>query len=122
MAELGIREEDLVERFIRGSGPGGQKINKTSSCVVIRHRPTGIEVRCARERSQARNRWLARWELCERLEEQRRKAEENVREQIERQRRTARRPPRWARRLQIEEKRLRSRRKADRRPPRDLEE
>jgi len=122
MAELGIREEDLVERFIRGSGPGGQKINKTSSCVVIRHRPTGIEVRCARERSQARNRWLARWELCERLEEQRRKAEENVREQIECQRRTARRPPRWARRLQIEEKRLRSRRKADRRPPRDLEE
>lgn len=69
MQRLGVREEDLVEKFIRGSGRGGQKINKTSSCVYIRHMPSGIEVKCQRERSQTLNRFLARRELCERLAE-----------------------------------------------------
>jgi len=68
MAELGIRESDIVEKFIRGSGAGGQKINKTSSCVYLIHSPTGIEVRCQRERSQALNRYLARRELCNKIE------------------------------------------------------
>lgn len=69
MRELGIRESDLVEKFVRSSGPGGQKVNKTSSCVYLLHRPTGIEVKCQRERSQAMNRFLARREMCDRLEE-----------------------------------------------------
>ena len=69
MAALGIREEDLEERFIRGSGSGGQKINKTSSCVALRHIPSNIEVRCQRERSQSANRFFARRELCDRIEE-----------------------------------------------------
>ena len=69
MLRLGLREEDIEERFIRGSGSGGQKINKTSSCVQLIHRGTGIEVRCQRERSQALNRFLARRELCDRVEE-----------------------------------------------------
>ena len=56
MRHLRIHEEDLQEDFVRGTGPGGQKINKTSSTVVLRHLPTGIEVRCQRERSQAQNR------------------------------------------------------------------
>ena len=69
MARLGIRETDLVERFVKGSGKGGQKVNKTSSCVYILHRPSGIEIKCQRERSQSLNRFLARRELCDRLEE-----------------------------------------------------
>lgn len=70
MARLGITEADLEESFIRGTGAGGQKINKTSSTVVLRYRPGGIEVRCQQERSQAMNRQRARAELCDRIEEQ----------------------------------------------------
>ena len=69
MTELKVREVDLVEKFIRGSGPGGQKINKTSSCVYLLHLPSGIEVKCQRTRSQASNRFFARRALCERLAE-----------------------------------------------------
>lgn len=65
MAELKITEADLCEKFIRGSGRGGQKINKTSSCVYLRHEPSGIEVKCQRERSRELNRFLARRELCD---------------------------------------------------------
>jgi protein subunit release factor B len=72
LAALGISVADVEERFVRGAGPGGQKINKTSSTVWLRHRPTGIEVRCQRERSQAANRELAWQELCAKIEERRR--------------------------------------------------
>lgn len=68
MEELGIREEDLEERFVRSSGKGGQHVNKTSTCVWLKHLPTGIEVKCMRERSQSINRFLARRELAERIE------------------------------------------------------
>lgn len=68
MESLGISPADLTETFIRGSGKGGQKINKTSSCVQLHHHPSGIEIRCQRERSQALNRFLARRELCDKLE------------------------------------------------------
>ena len=56
MAKLGILEEDLIERFIRGTGHGGQKINKTSSCVYLHHRPSGIEIKCQAQRSREMNR------------------------------------------------------------------
>lgn len=68
MARLGIREEDFEEQFVRGSGPGGQKINKSSVAVVLSHPSSGIEVRCQETRSQALNRFLARRKLVERLE------------------------------------------------------
>ena len=68
LATLGIRLADVEEKFVRGAGPGGQKINKTSSTVWLRHASTGTEVRCQRERSQAANRELAWAELCEKLE------------------------------------------------------
>src|SRR3954464_9906178 len=68
LAALGISAADVEERFVRGAGPGGQKINKTSSTVWLRHRPTGIEVRCQAERSQTANREQAWRELCEKLE------------------------------------------------------
>ncbi len=67
MAALGIREEDLEERFVRSSGKGGQHVNKTSSCVYLKHLPTGIEVKCMEERSQSLNRFLARRELVEKV-------------------------------------------------------
>jgi peptide chain release factor len=68
MKALHINDEDLEEKFIRSAGRGGQKVNKTSSCVYIRHIPTGIEVKCMRERSQSVNRFLARRVLVERVE------------------------------------------------------
>lgn len=68
MASLGIKESDLEEKFIRSSKPGGQKVNKTSSCVYIKHRPTSIEVKCQQERSQSLNRFLARRILVNKIE------------------------------------------------------
>lgn len=70
MDQLQIREEDLLEKFILGSGPGGQKINKTASTVYLKHLPSKIEIKCSKERSQEINRFLARRELCERIEKQ----------------------------------------------------
>ena len=67
MAALGIAESDLQEWFIRGGGPGGQKTNQTSSTVCLRHKPTGLEVRCAQARSHSLNRFLARRHLCDTL-------------------------------------------------------
>lgn len=68
MAACGIQESDLEESFIRGSGPGGQKINRTASCVYLRHRPSGLEVKMQQARSQSLNRFYARRRLCELIE------------------------------------------------------
>jgi protein subunit release factor B len=68
MKALGIREKDIEERFVRSSGSGGQKVNKTSTCVYLKHIPTGIEVKCMEERSQSLNRFLARRELVRQIE------------------------------------------------------
>jgi protein subunit release factor B len=68
MEALGIYEKDIEEKFIRSSGSGGQKVNKTSTCVYLKHIPTGIEVKCMKERSQSLNRFLARRELVKRIE------------------------------------------------------
>jgi len=68
LARLGVKPDDLVEKFIRAGGPGGQNVNKTSTAVYIKHLPTGIEVKMQQERSQALNRFLARRALAEKLE------------------------------------------------------
>jgi protein subunit release factor B len=68
MVRLGVREEDIIERFIRAQGPGGQNVNKVSTCVYLRHLPTGIEVKCQEERSQAQNRYRARQILLKKIE------------------------------------------------------
>ncbi len=68
MKNLGIYEDDIVEKFILGSGRGGQKIQKTHSCVYIKHIPTGIEVKCQKERSRSLNRYYARKELVKKIE------------------------------------------------------
>jgi len=68
MMELGVAESEFEESFIRSSGPGGQKVNKTSSCVYLVHTPTGLAVKCQRERSQSLNRFLARRLLLDKIE------------------------------------------------------
>jgi protein subunit release factor B len=90
MDRIGLKENDLVESFVRGSGPGGQKVNKTSVVVVLHHPATGLFVRCQESRSQALNRFLARRLLVEKLETRvlgERSEEERRREKIRRQKR-----------------------------------
>jgi len=70
MAELGLLEQDIEERFTHGSGSGGQKLNKTASCVWLKHRHSGIEVKCQQERSQTQNRFFARRLLVEKYEQE----------------------------------------------------
>ena len=68
MQELGVSDNDFEESFVRSSGPGGQKVNKSSSCVYLVHIPTGLSVKCQRERSQSLNRFLARRLLLDKIE------------------------------------------------------
>jgi protein subunit release factor B len=68
MEELGILEIDIEEKFVRSSGKGGQNVNKTSTCVYLKHIPTGIDVKCMKDRSQSINRFLARRELVKKIE------------------------------------------------------
>lgn len=68
MKKLGVLESDFRESFVRSSGPGGQKVNKSSSCVYLVHIPTGLSVKCQQERSQSLNRFLARRLLLDKIE------------------------------------------------------
>jgi protein subunit release factor B len=68
MEKLGICESDIVEKFIRSGGHGGQNVNKVATCVYLKHLPSGIEVKCQQERSQALNRFLARRILADKIE------------------------------------------------------
>ena len=119
MAAVGLREEDLEEQFTLGSGPGGQKINKTSVCVRLFHRPSGQEARCQESRFRETNRIRAREILCQRFEDQARA------ERLERQRQRAlkrvekRRPSPGEKRRLRESKQHRSKTKAGRRRPGD---
>ena len=90
MEGLGIRDADLVERFVRASGPGGQNVNKVSTAVYLKHLPSGIEVKMQEGRSQALNRFLARRLLVEKLQSRilgRASAEQQRIEKIRRQKR-----------------------------------
>lgn len=109
MQRLGIYEQDLIENFIRGSGSGGQKINKTSSCVQLMHAPSGLEVRCQKERSQALNRFIARRMLCDKLERQLLGAESKEEQSREKIRRQKRRRTRRGKEKMLEAKKRRSR-------------
>ena len=90
MQELGVSENDFEESFIRSSGPGGQKVNKSSSCVQLVHIPTGLSVKCQRERSQTLNRYLARRLLLDKIELQREGFVAREKEKIEKLRRQKR--------------------------------
>lgn len=111
LQDLGVKPEDLVEKFIRSSGPGGQKVNKTSTAVYLKHLPTGIEVKAQSERSQSLNRALARERLAERLEAQieaKRVAEE---QRIAKLRRQKRKRSKKAKEKMLTEKRKQSEKK-----------
>jgi len=105
MVRLGVCEEDIIERFIRAQGPGGQNVNKVSTCVYLRHLPTGIEVKCQQERYQAQNRYRARQILLEKIDSAvlRKSSEEQKR--IEKIRRQKRRRSRRGKLKMLESKR-----------------
>ena len=118
MQRLGVQERELEESFIRSSGPGGQNVNKVSTCVVLRHRPSGLEVRCQRERSQALNRFLARRMLLARLEAQRLGQLSEEAQRIAKIRRQKRKRSRRAKEKLLREKQLRTEKKSLRGPVR----
>ncbi|MDD2703039.1 MAG: peptide chain release factor-like protein [Candidatus Omnitrophica bacterium] len=107
-----IREIDLEERFIRSPGPGGQKVNKTSTCVYLKHIPTGITVKCREERSQLLNRLRARQILAEKIGCLIRRNAGIERERIEKFKRQNRKKPRALKLRILEAKRRHSRKKA----------
>ena len=114
MQALGVREQDLEEQFVRSSGAGGQKVNKASTCVVLHHRPTGIRVKCQRERSQALNRFLARRILLGKIEAKIRGAESAEQQEIARIRRQKRKRSRRARLKLLADKRHQAEKKSSR--------
>ncbi|MEO7415374.1 MAG: peptide chain release factor-like protein [Opitutaceae bacterium] len=111
---IGVRPEDIEERFVRGGGPGGQKINKTSSTVCLRHAATGMEVRCQRERSQAANRELAWQALCGKLEGRKKAAAAAAEQLREAERRRTRPKSRGQKLRMIETKKHRAKHKSRR--------
>lgn len=117
MAALGIEETDLIEKFVLGSGAGGQKINKTHSCVYLKHEPSGIEIKCQATRSRELNRFHARRELCDTLESIRQGRESARRQQVEKNRRRNRRRSQRSKQRSIADKRQQSRKKQLRRRP-----
>jgi protein subunit release factor B len=100
LRELGLRKEDLVEKFIRSAGKGGQNVNKTSTCVYLKHLPTGIEVKCQQERSQAMNRLAALGLLAGKIASSALRVKQERRQEQEKERRRKRpRPARLKERI-----------------------
>ncbi len=117
MAALGIHAADLLEKFVRGSGSGGQKINKTSNCVFLKHLPTGVCIKCQMDRSREMNRFLARRELCDQLEAIREGRAVAKTQAIEKMRRTNRPRSRNSKNRSVADKRNLSQKKSMRRSP-----
>ena len=111
MASLGIKESDLRELFILSSKKGGPKVNKTSACVYLKHIPTGIEVKCQQERSQALNRFLARRILADKIESLVLGRESEEEKRYEKIRRQKRKRSRRAKDKMLQDKKLHSEKK-----------
>lgn len=114
MERLLIREADLIEKFVHGSGPGGQKINKTASCVYLKHLPTGLEVHCQESRSRDANREIARLRMCERVEQKRKQEFLDKARQRAKQRYKKRRPSAAAKARMRQQKKFRAEKKRNR--------
>src|SRR5512147_1469142 len=106
MEELNITEADIEESFIRSGGRGGQHVNKTSTCVYLKHRPTGIEVKCQEERSQALNRYRARIILSNKIEQLEKGRESLEIQRIEKIRRQKRKRSKRAKEKMLAEKKI----------------
>lgn len=117
MVALGITEGELLEKFVRGSGAGGQKINKTSNCVFLKHLPTGVCIKCQMDRSREMNRFLARRELCDQLESIRDGKSSAKTQAIEKMRRQKRQRSRRSKQRSVADKRLLSQKKSLRQSP-----
>jgi protein subunit release factor B len=116
MAALGVREAELEESFVRSGGHGGQNVNKTATCVMLLHRPTGLQVKCQTTRHQGLNRFIARRLLLDKIERMRTGHVAAERAKIEKIRRQKRKRSRRARERMLADKSHHSARKADRRP------
>jgi len=117
MAALGITAADLLEKFVRGSGAGGQKINKTSSCVFLKYLPTGLCIKCQLDRSREMNRFLAKHELCDQLESIQEGKSIAKTQAIEKMRRTNRPRSRNSKNRSVADKRNLSQKKSLRKSP-----
>jgi len=117
MDSLGIKETDLEEKFIRSSKKGGQKVNKTSACVYLKHRPTGIEVKCQEERSQSLNRFLARRILVGKIESLVLGKKAEAQKAIEKIKRQKRKRSKRAKDKMLKLKKMHSEKKSLRKPP-----
>ena len=117
MRRIKVYERDLVERFIRGSGPGGQKVNKTSSCVQLRHITSGTEVKCQQSRSLMANRIQARNLICSILEDREKKRKERRKSELEKIRRKYRQPSKRQKKLNVINKRKHGIKKKMRKSP-----
>jgi peptide chain release factor len=114
-ARLGLREEDLDEQFVRSGGPGGQNVNKVSTCVVLVHKPSGLTVRCQQERSQSLNRFLARRLLAQKVAEKIHGEISKKTSEAEKIRRQKRKRSRRAKEKMLENKHFHGQKKAGRR-------
>ena len=117
LAGLGVKPDDLIEKFIRAGGPGGQNVNKTSTAVYLKHLPSGIEVKMQQERSQALNRFLARRALADKLEARLLGEQSTEAARVAKLRRQKRKRSRRAKEKVLAGKHLQSARKALRAPP-----
>ena len=104
MASLGMREADLEETFVRSGGHGGQNVNKTATCVMLLHRPSGLQVKCQATRQQGLNRFLARRLLLDKLEALRTGQIATERARVEKIRRQKRRRSRRAKQRMLADK------------------